>query len=146
MKRICIECGKNLTTRHQIRYCSNRCQFDFQYRIYIQKWKRGSKNGNVGITARTLSGHLRRYLFEKYGERCNFCKWEKRHPKTKRVPLEIDHIDGNSENSVESNLRLLCPNCHSLTSNYKNFNYGRGRKWRTEKYIRSRPLRQKTKT
>ena len=27
--------------------------------------------------------------------------------------LELDHIDGNNHNHEVSNLRLLCPNCHS---------------------------------
>ncbi len=133
-KRVCIECKKILTVRHQKKYCSNRCQFDWQYRNYISKWKQGLKSGTIGINARDISGYLRRYLFEKYGEYCSICKWNKRHPKTKRVPLEIDHIDGNSENNTEKNLRLLCPNCHALTINFKNLNKGKGRSWRKEKY------------
>lgn len=43
------------------------------------------------------------------------------------IPLEIDHIDGNSENNSEENLRLICPNCHSLTATYKGANRGKGR-------------------
>jgi 5-methylcytosine-specific restriction endonuclease McrA len=31
------------------------------------------------------------------------------------------------------NLELLCPNCHSLTKNYKGSNKGQGRQWRREK-------------
>ncbi len=41
--------------------------------------------------------------------------------------LEIDHIDGNSDNNSEENLRLVCPNCHSLTSTYCGTNRGNGR-------------------
>jgi 5-methylcytosine-specific restriction endonuclease McrA len=33
----------------------------------------------------------------------------------KPIVLQIDHIDGNSQNNVESNLRFICPNCHSQT-------------------------------
>ena len=36
------------------------------------------------------------------------------------IPLELDHIDGNHKNNVLSNLRLLCPNCHSLTPTFRN--------------------------
>lgn len=30
----------------------------------------------------------------------------------------LDHIDGNNENNEFSNLRMLCPNCHSQTDTY----------------------------
>lgn len=34
------------------------------------------------------------------------------------LSLQLDHIDGNPKNNSLSNLRLLCPNCHSQTSNF----------------------------
>ena len=46
------------------------------------------------------------------------------------IILELDHIDGNSENNGEQNLRCLCPNCHSQTPTYKAKNIGKGRKQR----------------
>ena len=56
---------------------------------------------------------------------------------TGHVPLEIDHIDGDAENNIETNLRVLCPNCHSLTPHFRNLNKGKGRKWRMKKYIKN---------
>ncbi len=133
----CIECQTELSTRFQKKYCSNQCQKEFEYRTYILRWKMGKENGNIGITAKNISGHLKKYLFEKYKEKCALCKWDKRHPKTGTAPLEIDHKDGNSENNKEENLILLCPNCHALTPYFKNFNRGKGRQWRKDKYIKN---------
>jgi predicted nucleic acid-binding Zn ribbon protein len=48
-------------------------------------------------------------------ESCNLSEW-----KQQPIPLEVHHILPNNEH--ESNLQLLCPNCHSLTPNYR----GRG--------------------
>jgi len=31
---------------------------------------------------------------------------------------QVNHIDGNKENNHLSNVRILCPNCHSLTPTY----------------------------
>lgn len=38
------------------------------------------------------------------------------------ISLELDHIDGNRYNHVLSNLRILCPNCHSQTETYRGKN------------------------
>ena len=134
---ICLFCKEGLKKRHQVKFCSNKCQGDFQYILYIDKWRSGKKDGNRGISTRNISRHLKRYLIEKLGESCQKCGWNQKHPVTKSVPLEIDHIDGNSENNSEKNLRLLCPNCHALTPFYKNLNHGKGRMWRQKKYIKN---------
>jgi hypothetical protein len=38
------------------------------------------------------------------------------------IPLELDHIDGNTENNEIENLRILRPNCHARTSTYRGKN------------------------
>ncbi len=43
------------------------------------------------------------------------------------IVLQVDHIDGNSDNNLPPNLRLLCPNCHSQTKSYSGRNKGSGR-------------------
>jgi len=109
----------------------------YQHIWWVENWKNGKVDGNIGITARNFSKHLKIYLVEKFKNKCCVCGWDKKHPITGIAPLEIDHIDGNSENNVENNLRLICPNCHALTPFYKNMNRGKGRKWRMNKYIKN---------
>ena len=40
----------------------------------------------------------------------------------KDLVLELDHIDGNNTNNSLENLRILCPNCHAMTDNYRGKN------------------------
>lgn len=135
--RRCINCEAVFIKRHQVKFCSNKCQSIYQHARWVKHWKAGKINGNIGITARNISKHLRKYLGEKFGNQCFGCGWNKKHPVTGIIPLEVDHVDGNAENNSESNLRLLCPNCHALTPFYKNLNRGNGRKWRMSKYIKN---------
>jgi len=131
--RSCLFCLKELVSRYQKKYCSVQCQKDDQRRQFIQQWRGGTRNAAVGRRTRGLSQHVRTFLLEKNGEKCSSCGWNQRNPKTNKVPLEVDHIDGNADNNTESNLRLLCPNCHSLTPHFRNLNKGHGRAWRLQK-------------
>jgi predicted HNH restriction endonuclease len=36
-----------------------------------------------------------------------------------QIVLELDHEDGDRENNARSNLRGLCPNCHSTTPTWR---------------------------
>jgi hypothetical protein len=61
---------------------------------------------------------LKRALVKIRGYRCENCGLEKWMGKP--IPLENHHIDGNPLNNLENNVKLLCPNCHSLTPNFRN--------------------------
>lgn len=61
---------------------------------------------------------LKLFLIERDGNKCSVCNWSERNPVTGNVPIHIDHIDGNKENNQLNNVRILCPNCHSLTPTY----------------------------
>ncbi|HEC64608.1 MAG TPA: HNH endonuclease, partial [bacterium] len=121
---LCIECGKKLSWSGK-KYCNHRCQNDYQYKVYVASWKAGYKTGLMGKYS--ISKHIKRYLFEKYDSKCIKCGWSKVNKFTNKLPLEIEHIDGDYRNCTESNLILLCPSCHSLTRTYKGANKGHGR-------------------
>ena len=125
--KYCKNCGEELNERHKI-YCNNKCQKEFEYKQYIQRWKDGLEDGVSGDYQ--LSAYIRRYLFERYNSKCAKCGWGETNLWTGRIPLEVHHIDGDYTNNEEQNLDLLCPNCHSLTETYKALNkHGRtGRK------------------
>ncbi|WP_246567243.1 HNH endonuclease signature motif containing protein [Streptomyces flaveus] len=57
-------------------------------------------------------------------ERCDLCGMEAVW-RGQRLPLEVDHIDGNWRDNRIENLRFLCPNCHSTTGSYRGRGKGR---------------------
>ena len=50
---------------------------------------------------------------------CELCGWNKKPEGAKYSPCELHHLDGNPHNHSLDNLIILCPNCHSLTKNYR---------------------------
>jgi hypothetical protein len=121
----CLVCDKE-TSRAGYKYCSNTCQFEYQHKLYINGWRAGNIEGlqRLGV----VSTHIKRYLREKYNNKCCLCGWAEVNVKTGTVPLVADHIDGNWKNNIEENLRLICPNCDSLSPTYGGANKGNGRK------------------
>jgi len=119
----CVVCDKPIH-RNSTKYCSLGCQKTANYRDYIGRWLRGEVSGG---TVAMVSRCVRRYLIETRGEQCSRCGWCERHPLTGRVPLEMDHLNGNYADNSPGNLRLLCPSCHALTPTFKALNKGNGR-------------------
>jgi HNH endonuclease len=123
LRTTCLVCGKGIA-QNSTKYCSNRCQFLAQFENFIRRWLAGEvSGGSVG----KVSGHVRRYLLEQGGEQCSRCGWHERHQVTGRLPLEVDHLNGNYADNSPTNVRLLCPNCHALTPTFRALNKGNGR-------------------
>ena len=93
--------------------------------IKIQLWLNGKHDALRGKTA--TAHWLRDYLLEQCEYKCQECGWGKVNPHTGKIPLELEHIDGDFTNNKKDNLIVLCPNCHSLTSTYKGANKKKGR-------------------
>ena len=119
----CKECGIRIKNRHNEYFCSRECyERDKKRKIEAEKerdlgkWKSGNAPGND--RSFSIKKFVREYLLDKSNNKCSKCGWGEVSPFTGNVPLQIHHIDGNANNTVESNLEVLCPNCHSLTDNY----------------------------
>lgn len=117
----CLQCGVERLYNHRTfnKYCSQTCQ-------HLHKRNQRIESGTAS------SKTLKRYLIDTRGYKCWECgitEW-----KNKPIGLELEHIDGNSDNNELDNLSLLCPNCHSQTSTYKAKNKGNGRHSRRQRY------------
>jgi hypothetical protein len=122
MKYKCKNCQKDLLGRNS-KYCNNRCQQEYEWKLKKEKIERGESDS---------PRVLRKFILERDGDSCNICKsneWN-----SKKIPLVLDHIDGNSLNNFPLNLRMICPNCDAQTEFYKGKNKGRGRKKRMKRY------------
>ena len=59
---------------------------------------------------------------------CEECGWAKMSPDG-RIPIELDHINGDRYDNRLENLRILCPNCHSMKSTHRGKNKGVRPRW-----------------
>lgn len=102
--------GNIATIRHHI----TRLGIDVSHHTG-QGWNRenysepSSNRNNVTVKRRLLreKGHIC------WG--CGFSEWM-----GQPIPLELDHIDGDNKNNEETNLRVLCCNCHAQTPTFRN--------------------------
>lgn len=114
----CKFCSEDLNRKKL--YCNNKCYSLYKKNLIAEE----IQSGNILLP----ESNYKKYLINKYGEVCMECGWNKKHKITKKVPIQLEHIDGNSTNNSLHNLKLLCPNCHSLTTTYGALNKGNGRK------------------
>lgn len=110
--RDCLHCGTGfkLGRQNKKKYCNSQCQSDYEWETkHVPKIERGE------------GGNVKRYLKEKRGDSCEVCGignvWN-----GKVLTLQLDHIDGDSDNDDIGNVRLICPNCHTQTDTFTSRN------------------------
>lgn len=118
----CKQCGCNTRSI----FCNKVCESCYKRNQTLIKLKNGEYIGK-----HTSTNSLRRSLIIERGHKCETCKidnWQ-----GSPVNLTLHHVDGDANNNTIENLKLLCWNCHSMTSNYGRKNKKSTRQFRYDK-------------
>lgn len=122
-KGMCAFCGTSLNNAAST-YCSIKCH---KQHVFVQ-----NLNNWLFVDSDVDSRRAKDYIKHLFGYKCACCgisEWQ-----GDKITLELEHVDGNHKNNCISNLKLLCPNCHSQTHTYKARNKGNGRASRRLRY------------
>ena len=103
--------GKNIWTDNRIKSI---------YDVSLDKiFAYGSKVSKNTLKNGLIYFHQKNGCFD-----CDLTEW-----RGKKISIELHHINGNPIDNRFDNLTMLCPNCHSITDNFRN------KKNKQKKYI-----------
>ena len=105
--KLCKNCNKQLVS-NKATFCDKTCNSLFIKNTTLDKFKKGLV---------CSSSTIRNILIEKDGDKCSICEQSSTWNSLPLV-LQVDHINGDSDNNFPDNLRLLCPNCHTQTETF----------------------------
>lgn len=134
-KIICDHCGKHYS-KFSIKYHIQSAHYGNKKKFKKDVWNKGKKTNHLPKNKIPLSEileggypdyqtkNLRPRLIleglkENVCEICGIFEWN-----GNSLNLELHHINGDGKDHRLENLQIVCPNCHSQTSNYKNKNRG----------------------
>ena len=121
MAYFCKNCEKKLSKETK----SGLCQSCLKQQQDEEKIKHWLETGDTGCkVATTLRNVIRDYIKESQNHKCAICGMEDTW-NGKELHFVLDHIDGDASNNSESNLQVLCPNCHAMTDSYMDLNKGK---------------------
>lgn len=116
---VCINCNIQFYPQHNMtgKYCSNKCQMDYQSKLKYQSYLENPEkyNGQTNMT------WIKKYILTEQKHTCAICEMQDNW-NDKLLIFILDHIDGHANNNYRVNLRLICPNCDSQLDTYKSKN------------------------
>lgn len=119
----CGFCGKDTTNP---KFCSESCSGLNQRKITLDTFLSGK-----AISVRNTT--IYEYLLKEQNNLCKICgianEWN-----GSELIFTRDHIDGNSDNNIPENIRLICANCDTQLPTFKSRNRGNGRHYRRVRY------------
>jgi len=115
----------------QIQFAIKNMQLDTKH-FTGARWNKGLKYNLKSIkpveeylmSGSTIQSYkLKAKLFQRRLKtpKCELCGWAEKAPDG-RIPVELDHINGVHNDNRLDNLRILCPNCHSLQPTHRGRN------------------------
>ena len=127
--KACEYCGK---TTNNYKYCSSKC---FNKHDWEKKKETIEKNGFISV-GKTNNPYLaKKYLDDTREYKCEICgetEWM-----GQKIPLVLDHINGNPGDWRLENLQRVCGNCNMQLPTFAGRNIGKsgaGRPYRMKRY------------
>jgi hypothetical protein len=110
----CLNCNGEIDSWRK--FCGKKCEVEYRRNEMFK----AIENGDLSFSEQSY----KQYLINKHGEKCMECGWCERHPITNKVPIQLEHVNGDSDDNSLKNLKLLWPNHHSLKLTYGALNKG----------------------
>ncbi len=133
----CLECNKELEyEKRNNLFCSRECCHNYRYKNPLIKCCTvcGKPQKRVCVCKECLDketflkfinnklnpvmSQARRIMLF-INDKCQTCGWNSINEFTNKIPLELHHKSRARKNNFYNNLEILCPNCHSLTNNFR---------------------------
>ena len=97
INKLCVNCDKLLNDK-RLTCCSYKCDKEYKRKILFEK----IESGDTTLGAK----NYKKYLINIYGEKCMECGWDKINPTSGKIPIELEHIDGDSDNNSLGNFHV----------------------------------------
>lgn len=117
-KKLCKNCGKDISHKGQNIYCDINCQHEYQSK---EKYEYFLTSPEEFQRANFSTKAVKKFILEEQNNKCAICGMDNIWNDLPLVFI-LDHIDGNAANNTRENFRCICPNCDSQLDTYKSKN------------------------